>query len=410
MTFHEFMKKQTVIFTKIVVPLGAGYFLSYLFRNINGPLAPHLIDEFSQNAASLGLLTSIYFFAFAIAQVPLGIALDRYGPRRVQGLLLMVAAGGALLFAAAQTMTALLVGRLMIGLGTAGCLMSGVKAAKHWFSGGNLALINGILIMFGGLGALVASSPLILLIDDMGWRFTMEILAGIAILLAFITYLLVPEISQKTLLQNNNQTLFSPKKWKMYWHFLPMSALSFGGVAALQGLWVVPWLTDVHHQSMDNIGLILTAMAMGLIIGGPLLGVIAGRLEKRRLSLANFVMWLTISLILLEIMIALRAPLPDLLTWPLLAIFGAIPAVSYSVLAKEFSGYTIARANSFLNIGHTLAAFFIQWLFGVIVAMWQRVDGIYPIQAYQAAFFVICGLQIMAIIWYAGARLSKSIS
>lgn len=402
------MNRHITIFITVVLPLGAGYFLSYLFRNINGPLTPYLVSEFSQNAASLGLLTSIYFFAFAIAQVPIGIALDRYGPKRVQGLLLMVAASGALLFATAQTITALLTGRLLIGFGTAGCLMAGVKATKHWFSGGNLALINGIFIMFGGFGALVASSPLILVIGDVGWRFTVELLAGLAVFLALITYLLVPEISQKTL-PLNNQASFSSKKWRMYWHFLPMSALSFGAVAALQGLWVVPWLTDVNHQSMDNIGWVLAAMAMGLIIGGPLLGLMAGRLEKR-LSLANFVMWLTICLILLEIIIALHAPLPDLLIWPALAIFGATPAVSYSVLAKEFSGYTIARANSYLNIGHTLMAFIVQWLFGAVVAIWQRVDGIYPAQAYQAALLVICLLQTMAIIWYKSAQCSRVVS
>lgn len=397
-----------MIFITIVLPLGVGYFLSYLFRNINGPLTPHLINEFSQNAASLGLLTSIYFFAFAIAQIPIGMALDRYGPRRVQSLLLMIAAGGALLFATAQTVTTLLVGRLLIGFGTAGCLMAGVKATKQYFSKGNLALVNGILIMFGGLGALVASSPLIFLINDFGWRFTIELLATAAAFLAFITYLSVPEISQKTVLKNNQAPFsFSNKKWKTYWYFLPMSALSFGGVAALQGLWVVPWLTDVTHESMDNIGWILTSMAMGLIVGGPLLGLMAGHLKKR-LSLADFVMWLAVSLILLEIIIALRVPLPDLLTWPLLAIFGAIPAVSYSALAEEFSDYTIARANSFLNIGHTLAAFVIQWLFGAIVAIWQRVDGIYPTQAYQTALLVICVLQSITIIGYLSARHPKS--
>jgi hypothetical protein len=117
----------------VFFPFAAGYYLAYLFRTINGSISPALASTFGLDAADTGLLASVYFLVFGLAQIPLGVLLDRFGPRRVQGVLLVIAAGGATLFGTASSFPELLAGRAMIGLGVAGSLMAGLKALVTWF-------------------------------------------------------------------------------------------------------------------------------------------------------------------------------------------------------------------------------------------------------------------------------------
>jgi MFS family permease len=144
---------------RVFLPFAGGYFLSYLFRTVNAVIAPDLVHAVGLNAADLGLLTSTYFLAFAASQIPLGILLDRFGPRRVESLLLLWAAVGAALFAVGQTTTTLLVGRALIGLGVSGCLMAAFQAFVLWFPKPRLPLVNGCIMACGSLGALVATAP-----------------------------------------------------------------------------------------------------------------------------------------------------------------------------------------------------------------------------------------------------------
>src|SRR3974377_1085018 len=121
-------------------------------------------------ASDLGLLTAVYFLSFAAMQLPLGVALDRYGPCRVQGTLLLVAALGAALFGAAQTLAAFIIGRAMIGFGVAAALLAGLKSIRLWFPKEQLPLLNGCFIMLGTLGALTATAPAELIVSWIGWR------------------------------------------------------------------------------------------------------------------------------------------------------------------------------------------------------------------------------------------------
>ncbi|HEY9163908.1 MAG TPA: MFS transporter, partial [Magnetovibrio sp.] len=144
---------------RIVLPFALGYFLSYLYRAVNAVLAPDLVAEIGLDASALGLLTAAYFLTFAAFQLPLGILLDRYGPRRVEAMLLIVAATGAALFAWAPNADVLIIARAMIGLGVSACLMAAFKAYVMWFPLERLALVNGIHLTAGGLGALMATAP-----------------------------------------------------------------------------------------------------------------------------------------------------------------------------------------------------------------------------------------------------------
>ena len=142
---------------RIFAPFAFGYFLSYLLRTINAVIAPDLVRDVGLDATSLGLLSSAYFFAFAIFQLPLGVLLDRYGPRRTEAVLMIFAAAGTALFAVSTTFSGLFIGRALIGLGVSACLMAAFKAFVMWFPSNRLPFINGCQMAIGGLGALSAT-------------------------------------------------------------------------------------------------------------------------------------------------------------------------------------------------------------------------------------------------------------
>src|SRR5712664_2159067 len=178
---------------RVFVPFVFGYYIAYLFRTINAVMAAPLATELGLGADDLGLLTSVYFLTFAAAQIPIGILLDRHGPRRVQSVLLVVAAVGSTLFAVSDHFLMLLFGRALIGLGVASAMTAGLKALVLWFPGDRVPLLNGLMVMLGALGAVTATLPADLLLDWIGWRELFGVFAGLTIAGAIRVYLIVPE-------------------------------------------------------------------------------------------------------------------------------------------------------------------------------------------------------------------------
>ena len=159
-----------MILFRVFVPFALGYFLSYLYRVVNAVIAPDLVRDVGLDANHLGLLTSAYFLTFAAFQLPLGILLDRLGPRRTEAALLLIAAAGAFVFASAESAAGLIAGRALIGLGVSACLMAAFKAFVVWFPSQRLPLVNGCQMAAGGLGALAATAPVEAALAFTDWR------------------------------------------------------------------------------------------------------------------------------------------------------------------------------------------------------------------------------------------------
>src|SRR5512145_2623355 len=155
---------------RVVLPFLAGYYLSYVLRAVNAVLGPPLASEFGISAAGLGLLTGVYFFSFGLFQIPLGVLLDRFGPRRVNAALLVLAGVGAMLFARAASFDDLLLARALIGLGVSACLMACMQAFILWFPPQRLSTMIAAAYSMGGLGALTASAPVEFALRYYGWR------------------------------------------------------------------------------------------------------------------------------------------------------------------------------------------------------------------------------------------------
>ncbi|MGH8742494.1 MAG: MFS transporter, partial [Burkholderiales bacterium] len=177
----------------MVLPFLAGYFLSYVYRAVNAVLAPSLVGEFGISAEQLGFLTGVYFFSFGLFQIPLGVLLDRFGPRRVNASLLLLAAAGALAFSKAGGFEHLVFARALIGLGVSACLMATIQAFILWFPPERMSTMIALAYSMGGLGAIAASAPLELALRAFSWRGIFEFLAACTILLSAVFALLVPE-------------------------------------------------------------------------------------------------------------------------------------------------------------------------------------------------------------------------
>jgi MFS family permease len=388
---------------RVFLPFVAGYYIAYLFRTINAVMAAPLAMELGLAAGDLGLLTSVYFLTFAAAQIPIGILLDRYGPRRIQSALLVVAAVGAALFAASDNFLALLAGRALIGLGVAAALSAGLKALVLWFPGDRLPLLNGLMVMLGALGAVTATLPADLLLAWIGWRELFGLLAALTAACAVMIYLVVPEatpIASGAVSVGLRKIYADPR----FWRLAPLSATCIGTAWALQGLWAAQWLTDVEGLDRPAVVLHLFAMAVALSLGAILLGVAADRLRRRGVGPEVLLGLVATVFITAQLALILRLPLPSYFLWALVAAVGAAIVLSYAILAEYFPKELAGRANGALNLFHIAAAFVVQYATGIVLQHWTSQAGHYPEIAYRTAFALNLALQIAAWVWFSLPR------
>jgi MFS family permease len=386
----------------VLLPLSAAYYLSYLFRGINALFVETLANELELSPADLGLLTSVYFLVMAIVQLPMGALLDRYGPRYIQSLLLLATAMGAGVFASAQSLAGLMLGRALIGLGVATALMAGLKAVVLWIPLPRIAVANGCLVTLGALGAVTATIPADHLIGAFGWRGVFVLLGFLTLLCAALIYFVVPEPSAGNPARSldnraNLSTIYSDPR---FWRLAPLSASCIGTSWALQGLWAAPWLTDVEGYDRDAVVRYLFIMALVTSASAILLGLAADHLRRRNVK-TEILLTATLSFfIVIQLALVLRWPVPSWLIWSFIAATGATTVLTYTILPRYFPKEASARANAALDLLHVGTAFMLQWLIGVVIGRWPNAGESYPPEAYQTAFAVPLVLEIAALLWF----------
>ena len=284
------MKNPETTFHKILfifIPFSIGYFLSYLYRSTNAVLAPYLNEDLGINAEQLGLITSVYFLTFALFQLPLGILLDKYGARKVQTVLFIIASIGATTFALGNDVFQLTVGRGLIGLGVSGALMGAFKAISVWFPKEKLSLLIAVYLGFGAMGAVVASTPLELALNITSWRVIYLSLAVITILVSLLIFFVVPEknisdeqVDKKEILKVLKEIYLS----YAFWRICPIASIVGGTSMSIQGLWAGPWLTDVGGFNQMETANILFIFTICMAIGIVMMGIISDYVRKFKIS------------------------------------------------------------------------------------------------------------------------------
>jgi predicted MFS family arabinose efflux permease len=390
------MHKHLVIFGLFT----AAYFLSYFFRSANAVISSDLSRALALNAADLGLMTSLFYAAFALAQLPLGVGLDRFGPRWVTSGLMLVGAVGSLIFALAPSFGVLALGRALIGVGMAGVLMGSLKAFSQWFPPQRFATMSGLLVGIGSSGALIAATPLAWLNQEYGWR---TVFVGGTIITTLIALMImtwtrntppgVPWVGS-TQAQGGLRDVFRDPR---FWRIAPLTFFLAGTLLAFQGLWAGPYLFDVLRLSEVAAGNVLLAMGIGATIGFASSGWLADRFGIARVVVVSGIIFAAC-----QFGLVLRPPLA--LVSVLYALFGLTGASNIMLLAHArqvfppaITGQAVTAVNLF-GIGGT---FLIQWLLGLVIGAFP-VDaaGHYPPLAHSTALLITAIGTTLTLAWY----------
>jgi predicted MFS family arabinose efflux permease len=389
-----------------LLPFGLGYFLSYMLRAVNAVIAPDLVKELSLDAGQLGFLTAAYPLAFALFQLPLGILLDRYGPRRVQAALMALAALGALLFSFGQSALTLTLARALIGLGFAGGLMSSFKAVVVFVPEARRGLASACVMSLGALGLMASTSPTQIMVAAYGWR---AVFFGFALVTALIAVLILlavprPDATTKPLpLAEQTRILWSIVRDPAFLRLAPLLGASAGSHIAIQTLWAGLWWRDIGGLDGKGVGNQLFWMALAFFVGILGTGYIADFFRRRGVNTLDVLLGFMVAfftaqaLIILDVM---RVP-----AWILFGMLGQVAVLAFPWLSGYFGSQLSGRANAAMNLFVFATAFIAQWAIGAVIDQFPRAaDGGFQLLAYQSAFGIFLALEIAGLLWYLPAR------
>ncbi|NNF98988.1 MAG: MFS transporter [Desulfobacteraceae bacterium] len=268
------------------------FLLSQFYRGSIAVIAPQLIADIGLSTRQLSLMSAAFFYVFALAQIPIGIFLDRLGARLTITLLSVAAVMGALIFAWSDSYEGLMLGRMLLGIGMACNLMGPLKLLTVWFGPGRFATLIAVLTAVGTAGNLMAATPLVLLVQSFGWRLTFTFFAGANLLLVLLFYFIVADrpdepvkVTYETASLSLRESLSGIAKMfhtKDYWIISFGTFCRYGIFAAFQSLWAGPYLMIVLDLPPVTAGNLLLFMNIGVITGGPVCGYLSDQIFKTR--------------------------------------------------------------------------------------------------------------------------------
>jgi MFS family permease len=383
----------------VFIPFALGHYLSWLLRTVNAMLAPHMLADAHLSVAQLGMLTSAYFLAFALAQLPVGMALDRYGPRRVQCVMLLIGALGTLAFAHADGFAQMAAARGVIGVGLAACFMSAMKAISTWISPQKAPSVQGYLIAAGGLGAATATLPVRLALQYTDWRGIFSALALCCAALAAAIWLLAPDAVPSGARPKRRVAALAAFR-EILGHrafhdtavlVLPPHAIYFG----VQGLWISRWLAEAGGIDQQAVAWLLYLGMVAVIFGSIAVGMLAQWAANHGRQLIDVAaIGIAIFLLMQCAMVAGWRP-----GMPMLAVAfmltGTITGLEYTIVSQAMPRHLTGRAATLLNLMIFTAAFAVQAGFGALVAS----------AGYRGALCMLLLLQIPGLVHYLLRRL-----
>jgi MFS family permease len=391
-------------FVPLYLCFAAAYFLSYLYRTVNAVISPELTTSLGVSASSLGLLTSAYFVAFAAMQLPAGMLLDRFGPRRVEPVLLTLAGCGALAFAASESLDGLVMGRALIGAGVSVCLMAPLKGIATWYPAERQASLAGWMMVAGGLGALASTAPLAAALSVVSWRGIFVGLAVATFAAAVAILLLVPDTprqAQRASLGQQWAGVRSIFRSPRFWWLAPLGSLSMGSFMAIQGLWSVPWLMQVngYGRAVAADHLLLVGI---VVLGGYLgLGFFATALARYGVGARHiFAFGFGLNMLMLALIVS-GALSSTYLAWALYGLGSAANVLGFTVLSEGFPPELTARANTALNLFTFTASFAMQWGIGLVADAAGATFGVDAAGGLRFAFSLVVIAQALAYAWFA---------
>jgi predicted MFS family arabinose efflux permease len=380
------------------------YFLSALLRAVTATLAPAFSADLDLDAGELGLLAGAYFLGFALMQLPLGSAIDRHGPRRVQFTLMLLAVAGCMLFALADGLPTLLGARLMIGMGVAACLMSPLTAYRHHYSQPAQLRANSWMLMTGSMGMLASTLPVQWLLPLLGWRGLFWALAGALALSMLLMLWLVPRDAPRASdaaapVAGYGEILRHP----LFLRLAPLAFMQYGGMIAVQSLWAGPWLTVVGGRTPAEAAGGLFAINLSMLLTFLSWGVVMPRLAARGVTALQVLQAGVPVVLLLMLHNVWAGASAGPAAWALWCVSCTSMSLSQPALAQAFAAAQAGRALSAYNLLIFAGVFCVQWGIGLAIDALQAA-GWPPAAAFRIAFAGFGGLCAAAYAWFLWRR------
>lgn len=387
----------TTVAVGLVATLGASYVVSQFLRNSIGVLAPTLTTEIGLTARDLALISSLFFFVFLAVQIPLGVVIDRFGPKRCMLACAVLVVGSTLQFAVATDAAEMLAARALMGLGTSCFLMGPLTYYARTVAPERFAALAGLQLGVGTLGSLLATAPLAVATALVGWRAAFVAIAlAMAVIGVLIALLLreppAPSEARHETVAEGLRGVAAVWRQPDIPRLFVMHLTAYGGYVMIVGLWGGPYLTHVYGYDLTERGTLLfipaLTQAIGMIAWGAADRVFGG---YRAATLAGAGSTAALLLIL-----GVLGALPAWGLWAWLAAFGFCSAFLPAVIAHGralFPPHLIGRGMTLMNMGTMGGGFLSQLMGGILIDRFDSVGGTYPLAAYQTVFlaqFVFC--------------------
>ena len=380
-----------------LIVLVLGYVLSQFYRAFLAVLTPALETDLGATAADLSYASGLWFIVFAVMQIPVGEALDRFGPRITAVVLFSLGgAGGALVFAMAQTPAHIAWAMALIGIGCSPVLMAAYYIFAKMYPAVMFSTLAGATIGFGSLGNLASSAPMAWAVEAFGWRETMVALAVLTLLVSIALWLVVKD-PPKTASTGPRGSVLDILKIKALWLIFPMMFVNYAPAAGLRGLWVGPYGTDVFGADTSMIGTMTLVMGLAMIAGnfayGPMDRVFGTR--KWVVFVGN-----TLGAAGCFALFALHGLTSDWTATALLALVGLAGASFPLMIAHArpfFPEHLTGRGVTLMNLFGIGGVGIMQIVTGRLMTFWQDTKGDSEAYASLFGFYGIamcCGLAI----------------
>jgi len=396
---------------RVFMTFALAYIISYAFRSINAVISPELIRDLHLSHTELGFLSSAYFIGFGMTQIPVGLALDRFGPRATEMALMSFAIIGALIFAVADQFLTLVIGRVCIGIGVSACLMSAFSAFRTWFPAEQQPQLVSAMLVFGTFGALMTSWPVHEVLPFIGWRGVFVAMAVLSALAIFVLYIGLP-VKARMQPDSLGDEIDSDEKaslsWKSYrpimtnaffWRILPLGIFCYGGFIAIQTLWFGPWLIQVMDYSATTTAQILFGFNAVLLCAYLTNAWILPKLAGIGIDTMRYMTWMVgASIVLQACAFYWRGPW-GWAWWYLVAVACASYVLAQSLIVTYFPKAYSGRVSTTYNLSLFIGAFIVQWGIGYLVDL-----GIAAGWSHAGAFDVALGVfliaQAIAFTWF----------
>ena len=378
-----------------------GFFISNLLRSITATLTPVLSSEFNLSAGNLGLLAGGYFLGFSIMQIPAGILLDRFGPKKVIGYFLIIALIGTISFALAKSFTGLLISRVFIGVGVAACLMGPLTGYRVWFEKKYQQRSNSWMLMVANIGFVTSTLPVQILIPLIGWRSIFIIIAALILISIVLISLFIPSWkTQINKVENTNiKSLSQIWRNKFFISLIPLAFFNYGGVQAIQTLWAGPWMLNVSGynaiQSATGLFWINVTMLFSFLIWGYFLPKISStRIESMKIVKLG----LPISYLVLLLLI-LMGEKAGATMFALYILSSIVISLTQPAIALNFPSHLAGKSLTSLNVFLFSGTFFVQWIIGLMVDF-SRSLGANIVLSYQISFSIFLFACILSYLFF----------